>query len=154
MLNFQSCTDLLKTFYKISKCYLPFNQPTIWCGSCWKFLTGSLKGSKSQKHFFLKLHHCPQKRTKYLTKFCPSFIEQNFVSFFVCFLGNGVSRKNAFENYWPLECCCCAVLNMRLYEKWKPTSLLISSSHWALSMTPLLEHSIGYRIVASFNVHY
>ena len=29
---------------------------------------------------------------------------QNFVKYFVCFLGNGhgVSRKNAFEIYWPL----------------------------------------------------
>ena len=40
----------------------------------------------------------PPKRTKYLTKFCPSFIGQNFVSYFVRFLGNGVSRKNASEN--------------------------------------------------------
>ena len=27
---------------------------------------------------------------------------QNFVKYFVPFLGNGVSRKNAFEIYWPL----------------------------------------------------
>ena len=31
-----------------------------------------LKVSKSQKHFFLKLH-CPKKRPKFLTDFCPSF---------------------------------------------------------------------------------
>ena len=29
---------------------------------------------------------------------------QNFVKYFVHFLGNGVSRKNAFEIYWPLKC--------------------------------------------------
>ena len=28
---------------------------------------------------------------------------QNFVKYFVRFLGNGVSRKNAFEIYWPLK---------------------------------------------------
>ena len=28
--------------FKVKKCYLPFNQPTIWCGSYWKFLTWSL----------------------------------------------------------------------------------------------------------------
>ena len=67
----------------------------------------------------------------------------SFSSYFGCFLGYGVSRFFFSLNSWPLECCCCAVLNMRLYEKWKPTSLLISSSHWAISMTPLLEHSIG-----------
>ena len=38
----------------------------------------TLKVSKSQKHFFLKLH-CPKKRTKYLTKFCPMKLGQNFV---------------------------------------------------------------------------
>ena len=27
---------------------------------------------------------------------------QNFVKYFIRFLGNGVSRKNAFEIYWPL----------------------------------------------------
>ena len=41
---------------------------------------------------------------KYLKKFCPSFIVQNFVKYFVHFLGNGVSRENAFEIYWPLKC--------------------------------------------------
>ena len=33
----------------------------------------------------------------------PMKLEQNFVKYFVHFLGNGVSRKNAFEIYWPLE---------------------------------------------------
>ena len=42
---------------------------------------GILKVSKSQKHFFLKLH-CPQKCTKYLTM--------------------EFQEKNAFEIYWPL----------------------------------------------------
>ena len=30
---------------------------------------------------------------------------QNFVKYFVRFLGNGVSRKIAFEIYWPLKTC-------------------------------------------------
>ena len=49
----------------------------------------SIKVSKSQKHFFLKLH-CPN-FFLYLTRFCPSFIGQNFVKYFVWCLGNGVS---------------------------------------------------------------
>jgi hypothetical protein len=50
--------------------------------------------SKSQKQFFLKLH-CPKKRTKYLTKFCPSFIGQNFVKYFVhFFLQCSFKKKN------------------------------------------------------------
>ena len=35
--------------------------------------------SESQKHFFLYITPLPKKRTKYLTKFCPRCIEQNFV---------------------------------------------------------------------------
>ena len=54
-----------------------------------------LKVSKSQKHFLLKLH-CPKKGKKYLTKFCPMKLGQNFVKYFVHFLGNGVSRKKCF----------------------------------------------------------
>ena len=30
---------------------------------------------------------------------------QNFVKYFVCFLGNGTSRKNVFAIYWPLVEC-------------------------------------------------
>ena len=40
--------------------------------------------------------------SKYLTKFWPMKLGQNFVKYFVCFLGNGVSRKNDFEIYWLL----------------------------------------------------
>ena len=60
-----------------------------------------VKVSKSQKHFFLLLESLlPKQRTKYLTKFCPSFIGQNFVKYLVVrFLDNGVSRKNAFDIY-------------------------------------------------------
>ena len=47
-----------------------------------------LKVSKSQKPFFL-----------YLSKFCPNFMGQNFVKYFVHFLDNEASRKNAFEIY-------------------------------------------------------
>ena len=42
----------------------------------------------------------PKKQKKYLTKFCPMKLGQNiFKCYFVCFLGNGVSRKNAFDIY-------------------------------------------------------
>ena len=37
-----------------------------------------LKVSKAQKHFFLETP-LPKKRTKYLTKCCPSFIGHTFV---------------------------------------------------------------------------
>ena len=36
------------------------------------------------------------------SKFCPMKLRQNFVKCFVRFLGNGVSRENAFEIYRPL----------------------------------------------------
>ena len=41
-----------------------------------------LKVSKSQKQYFLELH-CPQKRTKYLTKVYPMKLMQNFIKYFV-----------------------------------------------------------------------
>ena len=63
------------------------------------FYWACIKVSKSQKHFYRN----SKKRTKHFTKFCPCFIGQNFVEYFVHFLGNGVSRKNAFEIYWPLK---------------------------------------------------
>jgi hypothetical protein len=64
------------------------------------YFVKALKVSKSEKHFFLKFH-CPKMNdiSTYLTKFCPSFIGQNFAKYLVCFLDNGVSRKNAFEIY-------------------------------------------------------
>ena len=59
-----------------------------------------IKVSKSQKHFFLKVETpLPKKLTKYLTKFCPMKLGQNFAKYFVCFLGNEVSKKIAFEIY-------------------------------------------------------
>ena len=59
-----------------------------------------IKVCKSQKHFFLKFH-CPKNKRN---------IWQNSAlahtaKYFVRFLGNGVSRKNAFEIYRPLVCC-------------------------------------------------
>ena len=59
------------------------------------------KGQYISKAIFLETSLSP-KWTKYLTKFCPSFIGQNFVKYFVRFWGNGVSRKIAFQIYWPL----------------------------------------------------
>ena len=47
------------------------------------------------KTFFLKLH-CPKKRSKYETKLCPMKLGQNFVRYFVRFVGNEVSRKKCF----------------------------------------------------------
>ena len=55
-----------------------------------------LKVSKSQKHFFLKLH-CP-KTNKILDKILPWLHRAEFCLLFR-FFGNGVSRKNAFEIY-------------------------------------------------------
>ena len=63
-----------------------------------------LKVSKYQKHFFLKLH-CPKKWMKNSTKFCPTKLNKanvEFVQYFVRFLDNGVSKRKAFEIYWPL----------------------------------------------------
>ena len=61
----------------------------------------TLKVSKSQKQFFLK------------TKFCPIKLGQNFVKYFVRFLGNGVSRKIVFEIYWPLNWTVNRCWNLR-----------------------------------------
>ena len=62
-----------------------------------------LKVSKFQKHFFFKLH-CPKieqniKQNSALW----SYLGQNFVKYFIHFLGNRVSKINAFEIYWPLQ---------------------------------------------------
>ena len=73
--------------------------------------------NKSQKHFFET--PLPKKQTKYLTKFCPSFIGQNFVKYFVCFLGNGVSRKIAFDIYWPLALRLFGQHQWRRFTQWK-----------------------------------
>ena len=60
-----------------------------------------LKVSKSQKQFFLKLH-CPKNERN-----------QNFVKYFVRFLVNGVSRKDAFQIYWPLAWDFCLCLKLK-----------------------------------------
>ena len=79
-----------------------------------KSLSKALKVSKFQKHFFLKLH-CPKRSRKFLKDFCPNCIQKSALFFIWPILrqksvknlggfgGNGVSRKNAFEIYWPLE---------------------------------------------------
>ena len=54
------------------------------------------KGQEISKAIFLETP-LPKKRTKYLTKFCHIKLGQKFVKYFVRFLGNGVSRKIAFE---------------------------------------------------------
>ena len=56
-----------------------------------------LKVSESQKQFFLKLHSPKNEQN-----IRPNFVRAEFVKYFVRFLGNGVSRKIAFEIYWPL----------------------------------------------------
>ena len=76
------------------------------------YLTTTLKVSKSQKHFFLKFH-CPKnKRWAYE-------LGQNFVIYFVCFLGNGVSRKNSFDIYWPLALRLFGQHQWRRFTQWK-----------------------------------
>ena len=62
-----------------------------------------IKGQSISKAIFLKTP-LPQNKTRYLTKFCLMKLGQNFVKYFVHFLGNWVSRKNAFEIYWPQFC--------------------------------------------------
>ena len=78
----------------------------------------------------------PKKLTKYKSKVCSMKLGQNFVKYFVRFLGNGVSRKNAFEIYWPLESTdvkkygicfkrCGLLRNYQLYKHTDTTSLII-----------------------------
>ena len=43
-----------------------------------------------------------QKANEILDTFCPMKLGQNFVKYLVRILGNGVSRRIAFEIYWPL----------------------------------------------------
>ena len=62
-----------------------------------------LKVSKSKKTFFSKLHRPKTERNIIENwKFCSMKLGQNFVKYFVRYLGNGVSTKNAFEINWPL----------------------------------------------------
>ena len=76
--------------------------------SFWKIVFAKLvsdflyKRSVNIKSIFLLKHHSPKKWTKYLTKLCPMKLVQNFVKYFVSFVGNGVSKKFAFEIYRPL----------------------------------------------------
>ena len=93
--HYKSRTDFLKVLFT---CQSFIKSVAWWLPIGIKL---ELKVSKSQNHFFLETT-VPKKWTKYLTKFCPSFIGQNFDQHIVCFLGNGVSRKNGFEIYWPL----------------------------------------------------
>jgi hypothetical protein len=60
-----------------------------------------LKASKSQKQFFLKLHY-PKNEKNIRQNSALMKLGQKFVKYFVRFLSNGGSRKNAFEIYWPL----------------------------------------------------
>ena len=80
-----------KECYLLSRCLLESQN-----------LLREIKVSKSQKHFFLKLH-CPKNERNIWQNYAlHSFIGQNFVWYFIRFLGNGVSRNIAFEIYWPL----------------------------------------------------
>ena len=75
-----------------------------------------LKVSKSQKQFFLKLH-CPKNERNITTQLK---LGKKFVKYFVPFLGNRESRKNAFEIYWSL-------VTPRLFRKKKNLTWLIRS---------------------------
>ena len=44
---------------------------------------------------------------------------QNFVKYFVRFLGNGVSSINAFEIYWPLATQCFFQVRLQICFQWK-----------------------------------
>ena len=69
-------------------------------------------------HFLIQLHHTkgqlisewnfgvfksPQKPTKYLPDFCPSFIGQKSGKYLVGFLGDLKAPKIRFEINWPLD---------------------------------------------------
>ena len=59
-----------------------------------------LKVSKSQNIF--SWNSVAQKMNEILNKVLP-YEAKEFVKYFVCFLSNGVSRKNICEIYWPLD---------------------------------------------------
>jgi hypothetical protein len=81
----------VKSFIWYWECYLPLNQPTIWYGKVWKFLTWSLKVSKSQKHFFLKLY-CP-KNERNINKILPYEAKVEFCLIFRSFFGQWRLKK-------------------------------------------------------------
>ena len=64
-----------------------------------------LKASKSQKHFFLKLG-CPKNerniRQNSALEFKKWLNKTILIGPLFRFQGNGISRQNAFEIYWPL----------------------------------------------------
>ena len=62
----------------------------LLCGLIWH--CAFIKGKLISKANLLETP-LPEKRTKYLTKFCRMKLEQNFVKYFIRFSGNGVSWK-------------------------------------------------------------
>ena len=91
------------------------------------------KVSKFKKQFFLILC-CPKKKRNIRQN---SAYEQNFVKYFVLYLGNGVSRKNTFEIYWPLVWDCTVTWNYDNTLKW--TNYLF---------TPLLRFRLIWELLA------
>ena len=104
----------------------------VWRCNCKENVPNSaevlLKVSKSQKQFFLKLH-CPQniqniwqssapahKITEILVKILSYWARAEY---FVHFLGNGVSIKNAFEIYWTLKQIFSNFLTMSCFPRRK-----------------------------------
>ena len=87
------------SFLQVSFCKKPkFSKTKIENWNWVQFMNSSfifpslLKVSKSEKHFFLGTP-LPKKWMKFFTKVSPMKLGQNFVKYFVRFLGNGVSRK-------------------------------------------------------------
>ena len=74
--------------------YLFFKENLLLCCAGLFGIVPLLKVSKSQNSKAILLETpLPEKQTKYLTKFCPMKLGQNFVKYFVRFSGNGVSWK-------------------------------------------------------------
>ena len=73
---------------------------------------------------------------------------QNFVKYFVGFLGNGVSRKNTFEIYWPLKDVYLIMFNLFIYENMKKgwnsfTFLFIRKSKTIKKRNFILAHKVS-----------
>ena len=67
-------------------------------------------------------------------KFWPMKLGQNFVKYFVHFLGNGVSRQIPFEMYWPLNLNTSHIfkelLTLKNFNKYRwPTNCSKNVSH-------------------------
>ena len=69
---------------------------------CFVTLSAKLIRLKVTKYLKQLRLHCPKNEQNIRQM----KLGLNFVRYFVCFLGNGVSRKNAFEIYWPLGFVC------------------------------------------------